>query len=283
MTGSGAPAGDSAVDRCIRLTGLRLVPDEHLPGWMASVVGRIDGSSVADLLPRPALSAPRAGRRSAVLMLFADGPAGPDLLLTARASTLRAHAGQPAFPGGKQDPGEDAVQTALREATEETGLQSSSVTPAALFPDLFLGPSGFLVSPVLAHWHTPGPVAPVDPAETAAVARVPVAELVDPANRGRVRHPSGYIGPAFEVAGMVVWGFTAGVVEVLLDIGGWTVPWNRQREIVLPALGSQLPDPEAGHLGDPADDPAAPDAVGEDAVGGDQDPRPWQRTGRRGV
>ena len=246
----------AAVDPSIRRAGQRLAPDGRLPSWLAPVVRRIDGSSIDELLPRPALSAPRAGRRSAVLMLFADGPAGPDLLLTARASTLRAHAGQPAFPGGKQEPGEDAVQTALREATEEVGLDASSVTPAALFPDLFLGYSGFLVSPVLAYWHTPGPVGAVDPAETAAVARVPVADLVNPANRGRVRHSSGYIGPAFEVAGMVVWGFTAGLVEVLLDIGGWTVPWDRQRFIELPVLGQQLPDPEAGHLGDPEDDGA---------------------------
>lgn len=270
MTGPTPAAGDLGGGQPIRLTGRRLVPDERLPEWLAPIVGQIDGSSVADLLPRPALSAPRPGRRSAVLMLFADGPAGPDLLLTARASTLRAHAGQPAFPGGKQDPGEDAVQTALREAGEETGLQPSSVTPAALFPDLFLGPSGFLVSPVLGYWHTPGPVGPVDTAETAAVARVPVADLVHPANRGRVRHPSGYIGPAFEVAGMVVWGFTAGLVEVLLDLGGWTVPWNRRRDIALPVLGQLLPDPEAGHLGDPADDDAPGAAT-------------WQRTGRRDV
>lgn len=245
-TRSAEEPGDSS----IRLAGLRLVPDERLPNWLASIVDRIHGATVADLLPRPALSAPRPGRRSAVLMLFGEGKAGPDLLLTARASTLRSHAGQPAFPGGKQDPGEDAVQTALREAAEETGLHPSSVTPAALLPDLFLGPSGFLVSPVLGFWHSPGPVGPVDTAETAAVARVPVAELIDPANRGRVRHPSGYIGPAFEVADMVVWGFTAGLVEVLLDLGGWSVPWDRQREIPLPVLGKQLPDPEAGHLGD---------------------------------
>jgi 8-oxo-dGTP pyrophosphatase MutT (NUDIX family) len=262
---TGGPAG-ADTEQPIRLTGLRLAADDQLPGWLAPMVHRIDGSSIAELLPRPALSAPQPGRRSAVLMLLADGAAGPDLLLTARASTLRAHAGQPAFPGGKQDPGEDAVQTAVREAMEETGLQPASVTPVALFPDLYLGFSGFLVSPVLAHWHTPGPVGPVDAAETAAVARVPVADLADPANRGRVRHPAGYIGPAFEVAGMVVWGFTAGLVEVLLDLGGWTRPWDRQRFITLPELGRQLADPEAGHLGDPEDDGAAPQRTGRPGV-----------------
>jgi 8-oxo-dGTP pyrophosphatase MutT (NUDIX family) len=233
-----------------RRTGQRLVADDAVPAWMVRMIRQIDGARLDELLPRPALSAPQVGRRSAVLMLFADGPSGPDLLLTARASTLRSHAGQPAFPGGKQDGDEDAVATALREGAEETGLDPATVLPVALFPELFLGVTGFLVAPVLAFWRSPGPVGPVDLAETAAVARVPVTELADPARRGRVRHPSGYIGPAFEVAGMVVWGFTAGLVEVLLDLGGWTVPWDQQRYIDLPELGLDLPDPEAGHLGD---------------------------------
>lgn len=235
----------------IRLTGRRLVSDDQLPDWLARLVRRIDGSTIDELLRRPWVSAPRVARRSAVLMLLADSPTGPDLLLTARAATLRSHAGQPAFPGGQQDGVEDAVSTALREGQEETGLDPSSVLPAALLPDLFLGVTGFLVSPVLAFWARPGPVAPVDPAETAAVARVPMTDLADPARRGRVRHPSGFVGPAFEVADMVVWGFTAGLVEVLLDLGGWTVPWDPDRFITLPTLGEQLPDPEAGHLGDP--------------------------------
>jgi 8-oxo-dGTP pyrophosphatase MutT (NUDIX family) len=237
-------------DTAIRTSGQRLVPDEQLPDWLAHIVDQVDGAGIGDLLPRPALSTPhRVTRRSAVLMLLADGPRGPDLLLTARASTLRSHAGQPAFPGGKQEADEDAVTTALREASEETGLDPDSVVPAALFPDLFLGVTDFLVSPVLAYWRAPGPVAPMDLAETAAVARVPVAELADPARRGRVAHPSGYIGPAFQVAGMLVWGFTGGLVEVLLDLGGWSVPWDPRRYLDLPELGRALPDPEAGHLG----------------------------------
>lgn len=235
-----------------RRAGRRLVDDDDdaVPDWMARMARRIDGATIEQLLPRPALSAPQIARRSAVLMLFAAGPSGPDLLLTVRAATLRSHAGQPAFPGGKQDGDEDAVATALREGQEETGLDPKSVMPVALLPDLFLGVTGFLVSPVLGFWSAPGPVGPVDPAETASVARVSVADLADPARRGRVRHPSGYVGPAFEVADMVVWGFTGGLIEVLLDLGGWTQPWDRHRYIDLPELGIQLPDPEAAHLGD---------------------------------
>ena len=64
--------------------------------------------------------------------------------------------------------------------------------------------------------------------------RVPIRELVDPANRVKVRHPAGFVGPGFEVRGMLVWGFTAGVLNTLLDLGGWTRPWDEHRVHDLP-------------------------------------------------
>jgi hypothetical protein len=140
---------------------------------------------------------------------------------------MRNHAGQPAFPGGAADPGEvDPAVTALREAVEEVGLDPTSVDVEALLPPLWIPVSGYLVTPVLAWWREPHPVAPVDPAEVASVARVRVADLANPANRLRVRHPSGWIGPAFSAGGMVIWGFTAGILSVLLEMGGWAEPWD---------------------------------------------------------
>lgn len=215
--------------------GRRLVGDEHLPAWMHTLVAGVHDAELPGQLHNLVGLAPASARRGAVLMLFGEGPAGPDLLLTGRAATMRSHAGQPAFPGGSIDPGEDVITAALREGQEETGLVPSSVLPTALLPELYLPPSGFLVSPVLAYWREPGEVGPVDPAETAVVARVPVSELADPANRGQVWHPSGFVGPAFQVADLLVWGFTAGLVDTLLQLGGWAVPWDRNRTFDLPA------------------------------------------------
>jgi hypothetical protein len=99
----------------------------------------------------------------------------------------------------------------------------------ATLPRLWIPVSGYVVTPVLAWWHEPHPVAPMDLAEVARVERVPVAELVDPANRVRVRHPSGYVGPAFHVRDMLVWGFTAGILNTLLDLAGWTQEWDESR------------------------------------------------------
>ncbi|RTL63307.1 MAG: CoA pyrophosphatase [Pseudonocardiaceae bacterium] len=174
------------------------------------------------------------GRRAAVLVLFGEGPHGPDVLLAERSSDLRNHAGQVAFPGGGIDPGDTGpVGAALREAEEETGLEPAGVVPLATLADLFVPPSGFVVTPVVAHWAEPSAVHAVDPGETAHVARIPIADLADPANRVRVRHPSGGTGPAFQVEGLLVWGFTGGLLSALLHAGGWEVPWTAARTLDL--------------------------------------------------
>ncbi|KQS68701.1 CoA pyrophosphatase [Modestobacter sp. Leaf380] len=168
-------------------------------------------------------------RRSAVLVLFGEGPDGQDVLLIEKSDRLRTHAGQPAFPGGGVDPGDDyPVGTALRETHEEAGVDPSAVRVLATLPELFLGPSDNLVVPVVGWWDDPRAVTTGDPFEVAQVARVPLADLTDPANRFRVRHPSGYVGPAFAVAGMVVWGFTAGVLDAVLTACGLSRPWDER-------------------------------------------------------
>ena len=178
----------------------------------------------------------QGGRPSAVLLLFGeDDEAGPDVLLTQRSDTMRKHAGQVAFPGGAQDPTDSGpVAAALREAHEETGLDPSGVDVLGELPQLYLPPTGFVVTPVLAWWRQPSPVWAVDPAEVAAVVRAPLEELLDPANRSSVRHPSGYVGPAFEVRGLFVWGFTAGLLSRVLSLAGLERPWDRSRRVPLP-------------------------------------------------
>ncbi|MFC7326201.1 NUDIX hydrolase [Marinactinospora rubrisoli] len=183
------------------------------------------------------------GRRSAVLVLFGETADGPDVLLIQRSTGLRRHPGQPAFPGGAIDPDDDGpVDCALREAAEETGLDPAGVTVLDVLPELYISHSGFRVTPVLGWWHEPSEVRPTDIGEVAAVARVPVRELADPANRVRVRHPSGKIGPAFRVRGMLVWGFTAGILNQLLVLGGWERPWlNGAAAVPLDALPPGAP------------------------------------------
>ncbi|MEU8011626.1 CoA pyrophosphatase [Micromonospora parva] len=215
------------------------------PEWIEPLLTRLGTARAEDFtrLTTPA----EGGRESAVLVLLGEQPgAGPDVLVLQRAANLRNHAGQPAFPGGAADPEDaDVRATALREANEEVGLDPASVTVLAELPKLWIPVSDFVVTPVLAWWHDPHPVHPREPAEVAHVARLPVSELVDPANRLRVRHPSGWIGPAFSARGMLVWGFTAGVLATLLEMGGWARPWSPGRVLELPPSGA-TPAPSAG-------------------------------------
>lgn len=219
---------------------------DDLPSWWEPLLTRVATCRVEDFTP---LRAPaEGGRASAVLVLLGeDRPGEPDVLVLQRAATMRNHAGQPAFPGGAADPGDrDPAATALREANEEVGLDPSSATVLALLPELWIPVSSFVVTPVLAWWHTPHPVHPREPAEVAHVSRLPVSELVDPQNRIRVRHPSGWIGPAFQVGGMLVWGFTAGVISVLLDMAGWSRPWAPGRLLELPDASAPVPAARGG-------------------------------------
>ena len=106
-----------------------------LPEWLRPVEAGTRSITVHDLtrfMP-PEDSDPRLG---AVLMLFGEGPEGPDLLLTERAHHMRSHPGQVSFPGGSIDPDETAVQAAIREAEEETGLDPSGwIGPGFLIGD----------------------------------------------------------------------------------------------------------------------------------------------------
>jgi len=214
-----------------------------VPGWLRDLAAAASKMEINPLAQPPA----QGGRASAVLVLFAEqaeqaeqaNPAGAaanrfDLLFIQRSADLRLHAGQPAFPGGAIDAADDGpVAAALREAAEEVGVDPDGVDVVGTLPELFIPRTGFRVVPVLAWWREPGAVAPVDLAEVAAVERVSVSELADPATRVMVRGPGGYLSPAFRVKGMLIWGFTAVLVDRLLALAGWERPWDTAKVIDL--------------------------------------------------
>ncbi len=113
-----------------------------------------------------------------------------------------------------------------------------------------------------------------------AVFRVPLAHLLEPQNRFTIRHPMGWKGPAWMIGpkqDVLLWGFTAGVINALFDFVGWTEEWDESAERGLPehfvewdriarSLGIDVPEGEqfdpvaAGLIPDPydADEPPSP-------------------------
>ena len=205
--------------------------DREPPGWLR------DLAATAAVMEVPQVARPPAsgGRRSAVLILFGDAAHGPDLLYIQRSEGLRRHPGQPAFPGGKIEASDDGpIAAALREAVEETGLDPAGVDVLTTLPEMFIPRSEFRVVPVLGWWRTPSAVRPTDIGEVAAVERIGVAALADPANRLMMRFPGGRSGPAFRIGPMLIWGFTALLTDRLLALGGFERPWDADTIRALP-------------------------------------------------
>ncbi|GAA0660701.1 8-oxo-dGTP pyrophosphatase MutT (NUDIX family) [Sphingomonas insulae] len=158
---------------------------------------------------------------AAVLVAVTDR-ARPGVLLTQRTDTLRNHAGQVAFPGGRIDPGESAIAAALREADEEIALAPASVVLVGEV-DRYRTVTGFSVTPVLAVVPPDLPLVPSE-AEVASVFEVPLDFLLDPANQveasaqwqGRTRH-------YYEIrwADRRIWGATAAMIVNLSRQLAW--------------------------------------------------------------
>ncbi len=158
---------------------------------------------------------------AAVLAAVTDSPR-PAFLMIHRPSNMRSHPGQVAFPGGKIDPGEDAVQAALREAHEELGIKASDVT--VIGPsDTYRTGSGYAITPVIA-------VVPPDlelnpsPTEVAQWFEAPVDFVFDAANH--VSHSGFWQGQERRYIEILweqhrIWGVTAGIIANLARRIAW--------------------------------------------------------------
>lgn len=149
---------------------------------------------------------------ASVLIAITDR-AEPGVILTVRREHLRTHAGQIAFPGGRAEPGEDAIAAALRESHEELGIEPGEVAIAGAI-DHYRTVTGYIITPVVGVIPSDLPLQPHD-AEVASWFEAPLDHLLDPAFQqrksavfgGRERH---YY--EIEWDGQRIWGATAGII-----------------------------------------------------------------------
>lgn len=158
-----------------------------------------------------------AARAAAVLIGIVERPEGACVVLTRRASHLRDHSGQVAFPGGKIDPGDASpLKAALREAREEIGLDPALALPIG-YLDPYLTGTGYHVIPVLARV-SPQFQPMADPREVDAVFEPPLAFLMSPRNHQReAREWNGILRHFYAMPwqGHHIWGATAGIIRAL--------------------------------------------------------------------
>jgi 8-oxo-dGTP pyrophosphatase MutT (NUDIX family) len=150
-------------------------------------------------------------RQAAVLVVLHPTPAGWSIPAIVRPETMKTHAGQVSLPGGMVETGETPIQTALREFEEELGAPASGLQMLGQITPVYVFVSGFEVTPIVAVSPQPLVFRP-NPDEVAAVVELPLAQLCDPAHRGRhtiERRGLRFSVPHFAIAGQKVWGATS--------------------------------------------------------------------------
>ncbi len=164
---------------------------------------------------------PGVGRVAAVLLLLYRPGIDSELslVLTRRNAKLKRHAGQISFPGGRQDPGESLVDTALRESQEEIGIDIGAVEILGPLNSLYIPPSDFTIYPFVG-WHAGQPQFRLAPYEVSEIIAVPVEPLL--ANRnlqfGRIDSEKSEIqADYYAIAGCQVWGATAIVISEFVE------------------------------------------------------------------
>jgi 8-oxo-dGTP pyrophosphatase MutT (NUDIX family) len=204
-----------------------LTPPRHLREWIADHLDPLHDDAVEGGLRRsdfdlnPEQHAPRDQplKPAAVLIGLIEREEGINVLLTRRSDRLRSHTGQVALPGGRQDPGERPVDTALREAHEEVGLDPRFVRPVGLSTPYQTG-TGFLITPVVGFVSHGFSLSP-NPDEVADIFETPFHYLMEPSNyvEEEWHAPTGERRRYYATrhAEQYIWGATAGILRALRE------------------------------------------------------------------
>ena len=169
-------------------------------------------------LTRPA-DKPGTPRIGAVLLVLYEKFSSPHILLIRRQDDLKYHPGQISFPGGGQEPGEQLIETALRETLEEVGLQRYCIEVLGGLAPVYISPSDFIVHPFVA-WHQGQPELRRNQDEVAEIIETPLGLFMDPSigcTEIRIMNNAELTVPFYRLGGDTVWGATAMMLSELLE------------------------------------------------------------------
>lgn len=153
---------------------------------------------------------------SVLLLLYADKNELMTCLIK-RPATMKHHAGQVAIPGGRIEPGETALETALRETWEEIGVEPEKIEILGSLSELFVDVSGFLIQPFVG-WLKEKPQFITNPAEVEKTILFPILKFKDALEETELETVSGKLKvPCFHFEGEVIWGATAMILAEFYD------------------------------------------------------------------
>ncbi|SRR6266566_5113386 len=183
---------------------------------------RLEPIERADTLKDPLVGNSPTARKSSVLLGLFDQHNETYLTFIRRASTLRTHSGEIAFPGGAVDHSDvSPVATALREAQEEIGLDPSVVEVLGVLRPVFTVVSNFLIIPIVAHLPRGLGTIQLQASEVAEIILLPLQGLADPA----IYHTEKWIRDGlphtvyfYDYGQYRIWGATARILNALLEL-----------------------------------------------------------------
>ncbi len=160
-------------------------------------------------------------RGAAVLVPILERSGELHVVYIRRADHVSSHRGQVAFPGGRVDPGDTTLlDTALREAREEVGIDPETVDVLGAFPEMSTLTSGITVAPFAGVIPAASDLIPCFD-EVAEIFEVPISALADRRYRGEYQWGSnGSKFPAILYGGQTIWGLTLRITMNLLEIAG---------------------------------------------------------------
>jgi 8-oxo-dGTP pyrophosphatase MutT (NUDIX family) len=194
---------------------------QNINDAVAVLRARLEPVELADTLSDTLEGRFPHARKAAVLLGLFERDGQTSLLFIRRSSTLRAHSGEIAFPGGGFDPTDSSlIMTALREAQEEVGLNPASVEVLGVLPPVFTVVSNYLILPVVAFLPEGLGTLQLQPSEVAEIILIPLFGLVNPAifhTEEWVRDGQARTVHFYDYGAYRIWGVTARMLNSLLE------------------------------------------------------------------